>query len=234
MTIVKELNELSKKMNGVNPKATTDAQAVKFIADNYEGGGGASYTAGDNITIQNNVISATDTKYTAGTNITISDQNVISASGGSNVPFSLTYLDWRKLYEIAYYAYSEDQTNQEQSFDDSDTDVINAITICKQLLDAMNDNIAQGIFPIIFVRGGWTNSEDPLDMVFTIADNYKVGATTDGSRYIEASFPIPFDFTGDEYIRTLHIHIFSAVSGASVDPSFWYVTKTPVYEENAQ
>lgn len=36
-------------------------------------------TAGNNITIESNVISATDTKYTAGTNITISEQNVISA-----------------------------------------------------------------------------------------------------------------------------------------------------------
>lgn len=40
-----------------------------------------SLTAGDNITINNNIISATDTTYTAGTNITITD-GVISASGG--------------------------------------------------------------------------------------------------------------------------------------------------------
>lgn len=39
-------------------------------------------TAGDNITITDGVISATDTKYTAGTNITITD-GVISAAGGT-------------------------------------------------------------------------------------------------------------------------------------------------------
>ncbi len=39
-------------------------------------------TAGDNITINNNTISATDTKYTAGTGINISDDNVITATGG--------------------------------------------------------------------------------------------------------------------------------------------------------
>jgi len=39
MTIVKELNNLSEKVTGKNAKAYTDAQAVKFIADNYEGGG---------------------------------------------------------------------------------------------------------------------------------------------------------------------------------------------------
>lgn len=44
----------------------------------YEGG--ETYEAGDNITIVDNVISATDTKYTAGSNVQISDQNVISAT----------------------------------------------------------------------------------------------------------------------------------------------------------
>lgn len=44
--------------------------------------GYVQYTAGDNITIENNVISATDTTYTAGDNITIED-GVISATGGS-------------------------------------------------------------------------------------------------------------------------------------------------------
>lgn len=37
------------------------------------------YVAGENITIEENVISATDTKYSAGENIDISDQQVISA-----------------------------------------------------------------------------------------------------------------------------------------------------------
>ena len=41
---------------------------------------GAQYTAGDNITISGNVISATDTTYTAGDGISISEQNVISTS----------------------------------------------------------------------------------------------------------------------------------------------------------
>ena len=37
-------------------------------------------TAGANVQINNNTISATDTTYTAGTNVSISDQNVISAT----------------------------------------------------------------------------------------------------------------------------------------------------------
>lgn len=51
-----------------------------------DGGGGASYTAGDGIDITNNEISVdTETiqpKLTAGTNITIDEDNVISAEGG--------------------------------------------------------------------------------------------------------------------------------------------------------
>ena len=37
MTIVKELNELAEKMTGVNPRATTDAQAMDFIEQHYQG-----------------------------------------------------------------------------------------------------------------------------------------------------------------------------------------------------
>lgn len=52
------------------------AAAIRNIS-----GGGAIYTAGENIQISDdNVISATDTTYAAGTNINISDDNVISAS----------------------------------------------------------------------------------------------------------------------------------------------------------
>lgn len=51
------------------------------IIDNIISSEGVTYTAGDNINISdNNVISATDTKYTAGDNINISDNNVISAT----------------------------------------------------------------------------------------------------------------------------------------------------------
>lgn len=42
-------------------------------------------TAGSNITITDNTISAKDTTYTAGENITISDDNVISAAGGTSI-----------------------------------------------------------------------------------------------------------------------------------------------------
>lgn len=41
--------------------------------------GYVQYTAGSNISIENDVISATDTTYTAGSNISISEENVISA-----------------------------------------------------------------------------------------------------------------------------------------------------------
>lgn len=43
-------------------------------------GGGAVYTAGDNVQIENNVISATDTTYTAGDGIEISASNIISTN----------------------------------------------------------------------------------------------------------------------------------------------------------
>ena len=48
-------------------------------------GPAGTYTAGSNIQISNDVISATDTTYTAGTGISISAQNVISASGTNDI-----------------------------------------------------------------------------------------------------------------------------------------------------
>ena len=48
-------------------------------------------TAGSNITISGNTISATNTTYTAGTNITIDANNVISATGGGGAsPLTIT------------------------------------------------------------------------------------------------------------------------------------------------
>jgi len=44
---------------------------------------GKNYSAGQNITINNDIISATDTKYTAGENITIDTNNVINAATAS-------------------------------------------------------------------------------------------------------------------------------------------------------
>jgi len=52
------------------------------IIDNVISATDTTYIAGDNVTIVDNVISSTDTKYTAGTNITIDENNVISSTGG--------------------------------------------------------------------------------------------------------------------------------------------------------
>lgn len=61
-------------------------------------------TAGDNITIDSNIISATDTKYTAGTNITISEQNVISTVVDANGKVPLTTLPIVQLTQAEYDA----------------------------------------------------------------------------------------------------------------------------------
>lgn len=71
---------------------------LKAIAENGGGGGGGtSYTAGDGIEIANNTISVDTTaiqeKLTAGANITIAD-NVISATGGGSAVTQLTSSDY--------------------------------------------------------------------------------------------------------------------------------------------
>lgn len=42
MNTVKELNELAEKMVGKNPGSRLDAEAIRFIKNNYEGGGGST------------------------------------------------------------------------------------------------------------------------------------------------------------------------------------------------
>lgn len=53
-------------------------------------GAQGALTAGNNITISDGVISATDTTYSAGTNVSISDQNVISATDTTYGVFNTT------------------------------------------------------------------------------------------------------------------------------------------------
>lgn len=55
------------------------------ISDGVISATDTTYTAGDNISISGGVISATDTTYTAGDNIAISSGGAISVSSGANV-----------------------------------------------------------------------------------------------------------------------------------------------------
>lgn len=86
-------DESPKVVNGSTYYESDTSKLFVFYKDTwYErkplggGGGGSSYTAGDGIEIENNIISVdTETiqpKLTAGTNITIDENNVISAEGG--------------------------------------------------------------------------------------------------------------------------------------------------------
>ena len=64
----------------INYQAGTGIDITGNVISATGGGGGETYTAGENITIDpNNEISAVDTKYTAGDNITITSSNVINA-----------------------------------------------------------------------------------------------------------------------------------------------------------
>lgn len=77
----------------ITPALTEGTKVADYTIDGSEGVLYAptptEYEAGDNITIEDGVISATDTTYTAGNNITI-ENGVISASGGSSINYSTT------------------------------------------------------------------------------------------------------------------------------------------------
>ena len=93
MTIVKELNSLSEKVTGKNAKAFTDAQAVKFIADNYEGGGSEPYVL---------PVASAETLggIKVGNNLSITEEGVLSA-GASEKNTGL------KIIDLANYQYGE-------------------------------------------------------------------------------------------------------------------------------
>jgi len=69
MTTTKALAKLYKTITGLAPRNSA-AKILSDLADNWSGGGGTEYTAGDNITISEGVISATDTTYSAATSET--------------------------------------------------------------------------------------------------------------------------------------------------------------------
>lgn len=74
--------QINKVLYNIDQTAdTTEGQKAQARANI---GAQAQLTAGSNVSITNNVISATDTTYTAGQNVTITD-NVISATDTDNV-----------------------------------------------------------------------------------------------------------------------------------------------------
>lgn len=80
-------DSLSTRINNKQDKLTAGNNIT--ISGNTISATNTTYTAGDNITISNGTISATDTTYTAGTGISISN-NVISATGTGSTPLILT------------------------------------------------------------------------------------------------------------------------------------------------
>ena len=94
-------------------------------------------TAGDNISITDNVISATDTTYTAGTNITIED-GVISATGSDNKLY---------LHTIKYYAETSSgyKTNIHIQLVLPFSTPITSATDFKSVISQMTNNTAMGV-----------------------------------------------------------------------------------------
>lgn len=87
--------ELDNISEADNENDVPSIKQVRDIVEEVESEKQDKLTAGDNITITDNVISATDTTYTAGDNISISDENVISAtdttySAGSGITLTDT------------------------------------------------------------------------------------------------------------------------------------------------
>lgn len=147
MTIVKELNNLAEKMTGDNPKARTDAQAVKYISDNYSGGGSGGGSEPLVFNIENAVnafynASQADTEYILDT--TESDEFLEIRTALLSNPNQLVYLDGGEgLYTLA-----NSYTNEEYQL----------------VLSATYNSYYQGVVSVVYIYIGdgsvWIASRD--------------------------------------------------------------------------
>lgn len=83
--LLQDINKNIDTVENTANTASTNAKEALTLAQSYGetiANKQDQLTAGDNISIINNVISSTDTKYTAGANIIIDENNVISSIGG--------------------------------------------------------------------------------------------------------------------------------------------------------
>lgn len=129
-----------------DPEDEQDAATKKYV-DEHSGGGSTTYTAGENISIVGNVISATNTTYSAGDNISISNTNEISAtnttySAGDNISISenneisATNTTYTAGTNISISANNEISANDSYSLDEKAVGTwFNGDTIYKKTID---------------------------------------------------------------------------------------------------
>lgn len=203
--------KLGYKLTGKKIKDSENLSTIiNDIADKYEGGGGIAYTAGDNIQINDGVISATDTTYTAGENITIED-GVISATGGG-ADLGLQFQPNQKMYNVikAFLPYDEGSSAYKQTKWD--------ITKLKQLLiDAGVDmTLPAGVYD-----NNQTTQNISLAFHYTVADSQMssqmVAITPENlviefsKSYSEASEPTPA-----YYMYTITIYYMYGAIGSAM------------------
>lgn len=99
--ITKELKGLGLKINETEPNGETVSEVIKGIADDYEGGSGATYTAGNGIAItEENVINA-DLKVLEVSNITGLTTEQCEALNVGDVVIKLTS-NQKHTYTVSY------------------------------------------------------------------------------------------------------------------------------------
>lgn len=159
------------KLDGYEFSADTDVLATKSDLSGKQD----TLTAGENISIENNTISATDTTYTAGDNITISDDNVISATGSAQVQSDwaendstdLAFVQNRPLFERII----ENSIEQANTTDAGSTPDSNYVWFIEQVMD----------YSLASVLSGFADGDK-----FKVAITYSVNGTenTDNGNFI--------------------------------------------------
>lgn len=188
-------------------------------------GGGATYTAGENIQIsETNVISATDTVYTAGENITISEDNVISATGGGGISpddigEGLYFSDEHKLQSVLSTAdavkHGEFIPKANNMYSTTKTTIgtwIDGATIYRQVIPGIDVQFA---LTYKYAMGNVTVNPTKVASI-----TLPVASTT-GYEGASFEFNIPDDYTGTK----LHFRCLLDIDNLSLSGSYPYGIK---------
>lgn len=117
LTIFKDIGtKITNILTKLVPEGGTTGQVLKKTAAGYGWGtdDNTTYTAGTNVSITDNQISATDTKYTAGTNVTISGTTIsatdttygLASSSDNGLMPSAMFTKLNGLYNMVYISES--------------------------------------------------------------------------------------------------------------------------------
>lgn len=199
--ITEKLRKLGLKINGTTPTGETISETIDAIADDYEGGSGATYTAGNGIAItEENVINA-DVKVIETSNITGLTTEQCESLNVGDIVVKLTS-NQKHTYTVSYkeagvsmcLTYVDASVSETVSYDYTDGNWVYNSTDVTQLGGGSGGNIYK--YDVIYNDSNHTNVNNVTILSST---DYDLGeedfVASDEPDISQAQMKILFDFT---------------------------------------